>query len=83
MPLVELLALTMGRSRKAKSISQAYRRICSELGSEMQVLTQVGLDDLIRVGGENLAYAVIKIRAGQAKIVPGFDGQHGTVRPIL
>ena len=49
----------------------------------MQVLTQVGLDDLIRVGGENLAYAVIKIRAGQATIVPGFDGQHGTVRPII
>ena len=44
MPLVELLALTMGRSRKAKSISQAYQRICSELGSEMQVLTQVGLE---------------------------------------
>ena len=55
----------------------------SVLDIEMHALTQAGLDDLIRVGGENLAYAVIKIRAGQATIVPGFDGQHGTVRPIL
>ena len=77
----ELLALTMGLRKKAKSVRQAYYLICSELGGEVNVLTQAGFDDLKQVGGEDLANAVAKIRAGQVEIVAGFDGQYGTVRP--
>jgi PHP family Zn ribbon phosphoesterase len=80
-PLVELVAHTMGRGRAAKSVGLAYQRICGELGGEVKVLTQVGYSDLERVGGENLAVAVIKVRNGQVQIVPGFDGQYGVVQP--
>ncbi|MCH8989559.1 MAG: DNA helicase UvrD [Chloroflexi bacterium] len=80
-PLIELLAHTLGRGRATKSVSLAYHRICRELGGEVRVLTQAGFDDLERVGGEALAIAVTKVRAGQVQIVPGFDGQYGTVRP--
>ena len=79
-PLVELFALTMGRTRKAKAVSRAYRLICNELGGKIQVLTKSRFDDLKRIGGENLAHAVIKIRAGQVELVAGFDGQYGVVR---
>lgn len=80
-PLMELLAQTQGRGRATKAVGLAYRRICNELGGEVQVLTQAGFDDLQRVGGEALAAAVTKVRDGQVQIVPGFDGQYGTVRP--
>ena len=80
-PLIELLAQTLGKGRATKSVSLAFHRICGELGGEVQVLTQVGFDGLERVGGEALATAVIKVRNGQVQIVPGFDGQYGTVRP--
>ena len=83
MPLVELLALTMGRTRKAKAVSRAYRLIWNELGGEIQVLTKSRFDDLKRIGGENLAHAVMKIRAGQVEVVAGFDGQYGVVRPAI
>ncbi len=81
-PLVELVAHTMGRGRAAKSVGLAYQRICGELGGEVKVLTQVGYSDLERVGGENLAVAVTKVRNGQVQIVPGFDGQYGVVQPV-
>ncbi|MCH7841760.1 MAG: DNA helicase UvrD [Chloroflexi bacterium] len=80
-PLIELLAQTMGKGRAARSVGLAYHRICGELGGEIRVLTQIGYDDLERAGGEALAIAVTKVRDGQVEIVPGFDGQYGTVRP--
>ena len=80
-PLTELLAHTMGRGRATKAVGLAYRRICGELGGEVRVLTQAGFDDLERAGGESLAVAVTKVREGQVRIVPGFDGRYGTVHP--
>ena len=76
-----MLSQTLGKSCAAKSVGLAYHRICGDLGGEVQVLAHAGFDDLERVGGEALATAVIKVRNGQVQIVPGFDGQYGTVRP--
>ena len=78
-PLIELVAYSMGKGRGAKSVGLAYHRICDELGGEVRVLTEAGYDDLERVGGEALAIAVTKVREGKVEIVPGFDGQYGTV----
>ena len=80
-PLIELVAYSMGRGRAAKSVGLAYQRICAELGGEVKILTQVGYADLERVGGEDLAVAVTKVRDGQVLIVAGFDGQYGVVKP--
>lgn len=79
---MELLAHTMDRRREAKSVGQAYQRICSELGGEIEVLTRARFEDLKRVGGEDLAAAVTKVRAGEVEIVAGFDGPYGTVNPV-
>ena len=80
-PLIELVAYSMGRGRAAKSVGLAYQRICAELGGEVKILTQVGYADLERVGGEDLAVAVTKVRDGQVLIIAGFDGQYGVVKP--
>ena len=80
--LMELLAHTMDRRREAKSVGQAYQRICSELGGEIEVLTRARFEDLKRVGGEDLAAVVTKVRAGEVEIVAGFDGRYGTVHPV-
>ncbi len=80
-PLIELLAQTLGKGRATKTAELAYRHICSELGGENQVLAHAGFDDLERVGGEALATAVTRVRKGQVQIVAGFDGQYGTVSP--
>ena len=45
-------------------------------------MTQAGFDDLERVAGGSLAMAVTKVRDGQVRVVPGFDGQYGTVLPV-
>ena len=80
-PLIELVAYSMGKGRTAKPVSSAYQRICAELGGEVKVLTQVGYDDLYQVGGEDLAETVTKVRQGSVQITAGFDGQYGVVQP--
>ena len=80
-PLIELVAYSMGRGRAAKSVGLAYQRICAELGGEVKIFTQGGYADLERVGGEDLAVAVTKVRDGQVLIIAGFDGQYGVVKP--
>ena len=57
------------------------RRASEEPGAEVRVLGQAGYEDSGRVGGEALASAVTKVREGQVDIVPGLDGQYGTVHP--
>ena len=66
-PLLKLLARTMQRGKRAKVVGRAYHGICNEFGGEIQVLTRAGFDDLRRVGGEDLAVAVTKVRTGQVE----------------
>ena len=54
-------------AKRAKVVGRAYHRICNEFGGEIQVLTRAGFDDLRRVGGEDLAVAVTKVRTGQVE----------------
>ncbi|HCP24654.1 MAG TPA: DNA helicase UvrD [Dehalococcoidia bacterium] len=82
-PLVELLSLSLGRGRNTKTVVEAYRRICHQLGGEVRVLTRANREDLAQAGGDTLAEAVIKVRERQVEIAPGFDGQYGTVRPMI
>ena len=79
-PLVDIIAETMGRGPSAKSVQREYFRIIKELGSELQVLVWAGEADLEKVAGERLADGILKARTGGAVIEPGYDGLYGKVR---
>ena len=79
-PLEELLAETLGVGRRSKAVASAYRRLCAELGSELSVLAWASEAEIRQVSGEQVAQAVLKARAGQVAVEPGFDGKYGTVR---
>ena len=81
-PLAELLGETLGVGTRTKSVQSIYRRLCDELGSELEVLKRADEAQLIRVAGEAVAEAVRKARGGQVSVQPGFDGQYGTVRVL-
>ena len=79
-PLEELLAETLGVGRRTKTVANMYRRICAELGSELDVLAHARPEDIRHVAGDQVAQAVLKARTGQVVTEPGFDGQYGSVR---
>ncbi len=79
-PLEKLLAETLGVGRRTKTVANMYRRLCAELGSELDVLAHAVPEDIRNMAGDQVAQAVLKARTGQVVTEPGFDGQYGSVR---
>ena len=79
-PLEELLAETLQVGRRSKKVRTVYTQLCAELGSEIEVLARSGADDIRALAGERVAQAILKARAGEVNVEPGFDGQYGTVK---
>ena len=78
-PLLELIADSLGRGAATKGVVTQYNRLVQELGSEINVLISAGLDVLEKVAEENLAQAILNARMGNVSVEPGFDGVYGKV----
>jgi uncharacterized protein (TIGR00375 family) len=78
-PLVEIVAEVMQRGVNTKGVQKKYFDLLSAQGSEFSILLDTPLDAIEKAGGEKLAEAVSKMRAGEVDIVPGYDGEFGKV----
>jgi superfamily I DNA/RNA helicase len=65
---------------KAKSVEAEASRLVAALGSELDILTRLPLDEVTRVGGELFGEAVARLRRGQVTRQPGYDGEYGVIR---
>ncbi len=79
-PLVELIAEINGTGVQAKSVNEVYTRLLASLGNELFILMDVPIADIKEAGGNLLATAIERMRAGQVNIAPGYDGEYGKVR---
>jgi len=79
LPLVEIIAETLGQGPSTKRVEAEYRRLTQELGSELQVLMSAEAGELTKVAGEQLAQAVLQARVGRVVIEPGYDGEYGKI----
>ncbi|MFC1770013.1 endonuclease Q family protein, partial [Nitrospirota bacterium] len=79
-PLAELIAQSMGRGVNTKGVQTRYMSVLEALGNEFHVLLDTPLSDIKEAGGEDIAEAVRKMRTGDIHIIPGFDGEFGTIR---
>ncbi|HEY8485229.1 MAG TPA: UvrD-helicase domain-containing protein [Longimicrobiales bacterium] len=79
-PLPEVLAEVRGVGVGARAVERDYARLLGRLGSELEVLEAVPLEDIERQGGPLVAEAVRRVRAGEVRIAAGYDGEYGTIR---
>ena len=79
-PLQEVISASMGYSAASKRVQQSYMQMLETLGSEFAILRELPLEDIQRQGGSRVAEAVKRIRKGQVKRKPGFDGVYGTIQ---
>jgi uncharacterized protein (TIGR00375 family) len=78
-PLAEIIADTLGVGDASKAVSAEYRAIIPRLGTELEVLTEVSEDKLLKELPVKIAKAIINVRKGDVNILPGFDGEYGTI----
>ena len=84
-PLRELTAELLGTGAASKKTETAYYRLIEKGGSEFSILLNMdrsGLEQLKIPGlsGEMLARAIMKMRAGEVFVSPGYDGEYGSIR---
>jgi DNA helicase II / ATP-dependent DNA helicase PcrA len=79
-PLAEVLGEVHRVGPKSKKVAGKLHELVAALGPELEVLTRVPLDAVGRAGGEVLAEALRRLRRGEVRRTPGYDGEYGVIR---
>lgn len=65
------------KSRQSKKVKTEYNKLIKALGSELFILLEA---DLKKINPPLLSLAINKMRCGNIKTKPGFDGQYGEIK---
>ena len=79
-PLAEIISAVRGVGVNSRAVQREYAAATDALGSELNALLRAAPSDLAGVVSDDLAAAILRARAGQIDITPGYDGQYGAVR---
>ena len=78
LPLSEIIATVLGvDSPSIQKVWSIYNPLVEKFGDEYTVLVDASKDALSAVAGEEIADAIVRVRDGRAKVVPGYDGVYG------
>ncbi|MCB9745512.1 MAG: UvrD-helicase domain-containing protein [Alphaproteobacteria bacterium] len=78
-PLPEMIAELHRVGPDSKRVTRDYERLLAELGPELFILEQVELEQVRRAGAPLLALALERLRAGEVRRDPGYDGEYGRI----
>ena len=78
-PLTDILSEIFDVGPKTKKVTSYYERALEALGPELDILLHRSLEEIESAGIPLLAPAIEKMRTGEVKISPGFDGEYGRV----
>ncbi|MCX6775623.1 MAG: endonuclease Q family protein [Candidatus Micrarchaeota archaeon] len=79
-PLEELIASVRGKGVGSASVQTEYSSLISSFGTEFNVLLTAEMDELRRKAPADIADAILHVREGKVKILPGYDGVYGEIQ---
>jgi DNA helicase-2/ATP-dependent DNA helicase PcrA len=77
--LHEILGEINGVGAKSKTVEAQLHHLVAALGSELDILRRIPVDDIGRAGGEPLREAITRLRRGDVRRIPGYDGEYGVI----
>ncbi len=80
--LAEVLGEIHEKGVKTKTVSKDYFRLLHAYGNELFILMACSLDELRNAGLPLLAEAIEKVRRREVTVLPGYDGEYGTVKVL-
>jgi PHP family Zn ribbon phosphoesterase len=78
-PLREIVGGGLGVGPDTQTVSKEFTRLIEAFGSEFQVLLEVPDDDLRRQADPRVAEGILRVRSGDIRVIPGFDGVYGKI----
>ena len=79
LPLIEVISVSTGWPVAGKKANAVHEHLLAELGPELYILRQCPISDIEIVAGAIIAEGVRRVRSGQVKISPGYDGRYGSI----
>ena len=79
-PLDEILSAALSVGTGSEAVARPYQTLVRDFGSEFEVLLRTSKDEIASCAGPKVAEAVMRVRRGQVKVDPGYDGVYGKVR---
>jgi len=67
------------KSRSSQKVQAIYQNLIKKLGNELFILLEADLKEIAEASDGRIAEGVRRVRAGELKIEPGFDGEYGKV----
>ncbi|MBB5870948.1 uncharacterized protein (TIGR00375 family) [Allocatelliglobosispora scoriae] len=78
--LPEIVGELNGVGPRSKTVEGVVNNLVAELGSELGILLDAPIDEVTAAGGELLGEAIGRLRRGDVRRTPGFDGEYGVIR---
>jgi len=80
LPLSEIISTVLGVTFPgARKVWSIYNALISKFGDEYTVLMYASLDELKRCVNLEIADAIVRVREGRVKVIPGYDGVYGQI----
>jgi uncharacterized protein (TIGR00375 family) len=78
LPLSEIIATVLGvDSPSTQQVWGIYNKLIEKFGDEYTVLIEASKEALTTIVDEKIAEAILRVRNGKIKVVPGYDGVYG------
>ena len=82
-PLNEILSELLGVGPNTKKVNKVYNELLIEKGPELKILHELPLSSLDHMDVPLLGEAIKRVRKKELQIIPGYDGEFGTIQLFL
>ena len=78
-----MIAASTGKSSGSKRVQEQYENMLKKLGSEFDILRKIPVEEIRKEEGYLVSEGIRRLRTGQVKKSPGFDGEYDTISLLI